>query len=154
MEDKDQTNLEPKWKGEKWMLPGPLILEGRNPFCRIPCIWCGSDNHSVYTEMTEEGGTARVCPFYNNFNSEEGVIVLTSDLLAGMSSYDRSQVDDVVDKFQFQGLGWYMDFEETEVLREATKLKCDEERASWTFKREITNLNGIWPSSEILIEEE
>jgi len=149
LHNNDNSDLIPTWTiMDKWTPAGPLLCDGENPFCRIPCVWCGSQTHSVYTEVEDNNTTARTCPLYLAYNNDENFILLTCDLIADMSSYITTQVDEIIDKFQFQGLGWLLDLNEIEQLRCAAKLRCDEERTGWTFKRDMTRLDEDWTTWE------
>ena len=152
-EDHTDDKKEPKWYGNNWTPSGPIIPIGKNPYCRRPCIWCGSDDHSVYSEEDDNGTKVRICPIYRTYDKRKNTITLTSDVIAELSAFDRTRTDHIVDKLQFQGLAWTLEISEIELLLEYAKFRCDEVRASWTFKRDIPRLGGNLATSEILDEE-
>jgi hypothetical protein len=126
----------------------PIVSLEENSCGTVPCAWCGADNHSVYTTEEYEGNLHRTCPLYEFYNAKENSIDLRAETFAAISAYEVGQAQIVMDNFQFQGLGWSMDLKLVDLLRQLVNERCEEERASWTFKREMTNLNGKQPILE------
>jgi len=143
IEDLDSSGNKPKGTPTE-----PIVSLEENPCGIVPCAWCGADNHAVYTTEEHEGNLRRTCPLYEFYNAKENSIDLRAETFAAISAYEIGQAQKVMDNFQFQGLGWSMDSKLVDLLRQLVNERCDEERASWTFKREMASLDGKQPILE------
>ena len=131
-------------------LIGERMAARRESFVRVfltrPCRLCGSDDHHMLHEEEQEDGSITKhydCPIaaYTDEDLQRGlpgtrIYQISSAKLAEVNGFSHNGVNESIIKIQTTGHGRFLSDNKIYRLRNLAHQYCDQERATWDFKRE------------------
>ena len=113
----------------------------------IPCYWCGSSEHSVLGNDLEGQRKVITCPLAKGETVSKESILPSPKSFLECSSLDLDQLEEALDLFSFQGIGWHHDVPTMKEYRKLVLNYCYDIRSQWTFKR--TSLSDCFNEEEL-----
>jgi len=102
-----------------------------------PCYWCGSQEHSVLGDDAEGEDTAITCPLARGATVTEYSKLPSPESFVEVYGLDPIQLDEALDVFEYQGIGWQYDTPTMRGYRKLVLDHCQNIRSQWTFKRTV-----------------
>jgi hypothetical protein len=122
----------------------------RENFVRVfltrPCRLCGSDDHHMLHEEEQEDGSRTKhydCPIaaYRDEDLQRGlpgtrIYQISPTKLAEVNGFSHEGINESIIKIQTRGHGRFLSDNKIHQIRNLAHQHCDQERATWDFKRE------------------
>jgi hypothetical protein len=108
------------WESEYSEFAGPVEKSSGHPHQRLPCRWCGANEHSVISKRQKENKDEWTCPLRQTYQGDN---IIRVNITSWTQYYRNSlqEMETALDEFEFQGLGWTLPGKVMQGLRHAVR---------------------------------